>query len=189
MEALARDEPENADWQNAAAWENVAVGAILLKLRRVAEAESRFNQSIEAASRLSETFPQKLIYRATLAQALGSLASLETEDPGRTRLGDAESSSRRSIEINRGLVRADPGNGVYQYELASGLRGLSEIMRRRSRTAESVPILREALAISESLATRDPDNDGFLALPLKAHRRSREHALYTRVHCRERGDL
>jgi non-specific serine/threonine protein kinase/serine/threonine-protein kinase len=106
--------------------------------------------------RLNTQFPTNLDYQVLLGiihNALGFLFSSEGKQ------NEELQEYLKAVDIDRALLKADPGNTAYRRELAVQLGNAGGTMVRLGDKSGALEKVKEALSIYESLAAADP-NDG-----------------------------
>jgi tetratricopeptide (TPR) repeat protein len=88
----------------------------------------------------------------------GCLAKIANALSTRSLFNDSIRAYQESVELQRALLAADPGNTELQADLGQTLTYYSFVVLNAGRTDDAYALARESLAISASLAKRDRSN-------------------------------
>ncbi|WZP01019.1 serine/threonine-protein kinase [Isosphaeraceae bacterium EP7] len=159
IEVLAKDNPENPDWEDAVAFQNFILSNILLVRGRPEDATRHARSCLAIAKRLVEAFPAKPMYLANVYRAWSELAAIARRAG---RKGDEEAALREAIRAHEILVRDGPDQTHYPIEHLSLQGSLGVLLREVGRYAEALHLLEEAFATAERLLRAYPYRSDYL---------------------------
>lgn len=119
----------------------------------LAEAEARLMEALQLAEGRVAEMPDSLPRRAAVAGILENLGDIYEAD---SRENTALEMHRRSLELRREIVAAEPGNDVYAQDFAVSLDRVGDIVMRRGAADEALALYEEGKAINERLAAATP---------------------------------
>ena len=154
---VLRAAPDSARYLRLLASTEIELGASMVSLGRVDEAEAAYRRSVEIHGRALAIEPDDVETLNNLAAAHNNLGVLLRGHPDR-----AEPEYRRAIELRRDLTRRMPGELKYHDDLGSSLTNLGLLQGARGRLQEHVELQRESVAVRERAVKLGPDNPDYL---------------------------
>jgi RNA polymerase sigma factor (sigma-70 family) len=153
IEAMARDNPKDAEYRAALARSHLLLGIHLQKRGRTQEAEATYRQARELLETLAREQPEIVSHRIDLAGVDYRLATLLLAIG---RHPEAEASFRRAVAILERLAQEHPALTQARADLARTHAKLGTLMKAVGRLAEGEALVRQALEIQRRLVELQP---------------------------------
>ena len=163
--SLAKENPQQRDYQSDLALSYNNLGAIHSRLSRWTDAVKCFQDAIAVQSRLVAAAPLVTTYRRDLAVSYNNLGMTQTSRP---HSAEAEASFTKALAMQRDLVESHPQD----VRLLSGLGGiynnLGMAYQKRERLTEACSAFQQAIAMQQQAHDQAPDL-GFVRDSLSKH--------------------
>ena len=153
--ALVADDPNNPEYRVLLANCHNALGIDLIGLRRWPESEANHRQALAIHQRLTEEFPQLLLYRASFAQTLHLLANV-FDKAGK--FEEAEQTLRQVREIREKLAAEHPEVPDFRNSIAGTLNNLATTLMNRGEWEEARKLLEQAIVHERAALETNPNN-------------------------------
>jgi tetratricopeptide (TPR) repeat protein len=141
------------------------LGMLYHNLERREEGARHHRRALAIREQLAREKPS-VSHRARVANSCTNLANL---CPGPVTVAEAEKLNRRAIELQRVLVKEDPGTVQHTLDYAMSYNNLGLLYLREDRLAEAATAWQEALRIREELLRR-PGASAHLMVMVMSHR-------------------
>ena len=158
-ERMIAAEPANAEWRMEQGNANVNLGIVLLDRRRFAEASRRFAESLRTIDGLTAAEPANAAYQRSLADSLAWVADAQQSEG---RLEEAIVQRQWHVRLLDRLIASSGGDVLFRQRLVSAYRALGNVYASQGRLDPAIRSLRTALAESDKLIPREPDNSKWL---------------------------
>jgi serine/threonine-protein kinase len=155
LQSLARNDAADFETTREQARAQRALGDLLRNRRENAKAVDAYRQSVELLTAHVPSEPSaKLEFDKELGRSLSSLGLIQME---LDRIDDAESSLRRAVSVQQGLLSKLPTLPYIRENLAIGSERLSRLEEKKGRSAEAEKTFRLAIDCYRRLVDDFPD--------------------------------
>jgi eukaryotic-like serine/threonine-protein kinase len=137
------------------------LGAALLGMSQIPEAERVLRQALAFREQLAARFPKDHELRYQLAAAYRSLTELLMTAG---RIEDAEKTVKKGLAILEQLAREGPAIPNFQRDLAVGYQDLASVLNHKGQAAAADEAASRAVALGEELVRQHPDVPEFRRL-------------------------
>jgi tetratricopeptide (TPR) repeat protein len=155
--------PGNDDIADSAAVAHATMGVLLLRAGHVEQGLAEERQSAAIREGVAARHPDDVFRRRLLMIAYGHVGD-HLGSPFSINMGDFKGAREyfdKCVAIARGIIKADPQDQTARYDLANALLRQGAVEVPKAQIPESLAILREGAALSESLSHSDPSNVRF----------------------------
>ena len=158
-ERMLAAEPANAEWRMEQGNANANLGIVLFDRRRFGEARRHFTESLRTIDSLSASEPANAAYQRSLADSLAWVADAQQSEG---RFEEAIAQRQRHVRLLERLIASSGGDVLFRQRLVSAYSKLGKVYASQGRLDPAIRSLRTALAESDKLIPREPDNSKWL---------------------------
>jgi eukaryotic-like serine/threonine-protein kinase len=174
LQELAREEPDNATFQNGLAECYNDLGNVLHSQYQFADAAVMYRQALAGYDALCARFPQHAEYQFARSDPFCNLATIAWQQD---QLADAEEDYRRALAIEDAAPQTLREQRLNVMRHASTLANFGMVLRERGKFAESQRFLEEAIRLEHQVLASHPN--------LERARNDLYHALWSLVYLLE----
>ncbi|MEO8176751.1 MAG: TIR domain-containing protein [Sphingomicrobium sp.] len=154
-------DPASKKYRLELKYANTSLGAILLDLRRYADAAAIFRGALNDAEKLTASDPANADYQKGRLETLAWLSEA-LEKNGQ--LDDSLAQRERQISILEGLLQGPHSDVEYRRQDVVAYRAAGRLHAMRGEVAESLEQTKRSIALGEELMRAEPDNAGWAGL-------------------------
>ncbi len=166
FEQLAREFPENRNYQFDIALSHSNIAMQLRERGRMKDAEAEWTKTKEMLVALREAYPNEVEYQSKLATCLTNLGSLAymTGKPDR-----AEAFYKDVLPLSRSLAAAQPQNLEHQKDLGEAYGNLGLIYTALGKNKESEQAFKETISTLQPVWEKDRNDPDIQLALARAH--------------------
>ncbi|MEO6255519.1 MAG: TIR domain-containing protein [Sphingomicrobium sp.] len=154
-------DPTNEKYQLELKYANTSLGAILIDLRRYADAAAIFRESLSGAEKLTAAAPANADYQKGRLETLAWLSEA-LEKNGE--LEDALAQRERQISILDTLLGGPHSDVEYRRQAAVAHRAAGRLYAMRGEVEQALEQLNQSITLGEGLMRAEPDNAGWAGI-------------------------
>ncbi|MBL8692494.1 MAG: tetratricopeptide repeat protein [Planctomycetes bacterium] len=157
-EALARSEPDRADFQRDLSVSYNKLGDLMRALGQGDQAKAFFEKALQIAERLARSEPDRADFQRDLSVSYNQLGDLMRA------LGQGDQAKtffEKCHAILKRLARSEPDRADFQRDLSVSYNQLGDLMRALGQGDQAKAFFEKALQIAERLARSEPDRADF----------------------------
>jgi eukaryotic-like serine/threonine-protein kinase len=149
--ALAVEVPA---WRNDLALTHRTFGILLVRVKRLPEAEKEFRAALALRKELAQESPDDPVAQSNLSGALHGLGTVVQE---RGDLAQARSLYQEAADRQEAILKVDPNRAKSREALGDSCKALGQVLERLNEPAAAEAAYRRALAAREKLADDFPE--------------------------------
>ena len=154
---LAKQDPDNADWQRNLSLSYLNIGDLQSAQGNLAGALKSYRDSLAIAEKLARQDPGNDLWQRDLSVSYVEVGDVLSDQGD---LAGALKCYRDGLTIAEKLSQQDPGNEVWQRDLFLNYARIGGVQHAQGDLAGALKNYGDSLAIAEKLAKQDPENAG-----------------------------